>query len=636
MFATKPRNPSAQMRKPSYGRGKPRLSPLMILGISVPVLVALIGVAVFVVKPLINSHAANPNPNCTIIVPANPLTAQGLATPYQLTATNTADGPCDEANTAQSAFVQAVILDPNTGALSAYEPLVIDKGAQPAVQPVVPTLPQGAIVGIWFGDNGNALTLQNTNVRTRFRRFQMNFQGGSNGNCVNGINGSPFGQFSYCNAVAFFQAANKAIAAKQITLPAPGTANDGLACPTTRDFSIVDMDQSDNVQTTYLVNTDGTVAQFSAANQAKLPNATVLGNPSDNALVTRILDPVLGCQPYQIPDLANPGSTTATLATDELVAAAYQAAPVAIIPAGDPMVLDGNGNQNLAKLNAYRVGVDQTTAASLNDPNASTTTYCQNLVTYNLSRLVTDQQAFVQRPSPDGGSATSNLYTFLANRLNGSMSSAGLNCLSLLNIQDPIALTTDANGVVTDATITTTPLAATPAPGTTPVATTPVATTTPGAGTGTQLATGTSKITLNNFGGQLTWNVTYPGHNNQRITLGIANNSCTGTKVFSTTGFTNRQGTSATTVFAALRGQTAVPATWYFTVSDPNQQGSPVVACGSVVANGRTGTATLGTVTTAAPAVTPAAAPATTPAVVPTPAPVTTPVVATPVATATP
>jgi hypothetical protein len=72
------------------------------------------------------------NTNCTLVVPKNPLTAAGLATPYQLVATNKGDGPCNEANADQSAFVEATILDPATGALSVYRPLVVDQGTQPA------------------------------------------------------------------------------------------------------------------------------------------------------------------------------------------------------------------------------------------------------------------------------------------------------------------------------------------------------------------------------------------------------------------------------------------------------------------------------------------------------------------------
>ena len=83
--------------------------------------------------------------SCDIIVPANPLTAAGLATPYQLTGTDGASpeqSGCTMANFANlGAFVQATILDPATGQLSVYEPLVITKGTQPAAAPVVPGSP---------------------------------------------------------------------------------------------------------------------------------------------------------------------------------------------------------------------------------------------------------------------------------------------------------------------------------------------------------------------------------------------------------------------------------------------------------------------------------------------------------------
>jgi len=61
------------------------------------------------------------NMDCSIILPANPLTAEGLATPYQLIATDPANGPCNEANSAQSAFVQAAIFDPATHQISVYK-----------------------------------------------------------------------------------------------------------------------------------------------------------------------------------------------------------------------------------------------------------------------------------------------------------------------------------------------------------------------------------------------------------------------------------------------------------------------------------------------------------------------------------
>ena len=60
------------------------------------------------------------NVSCDIIVPANPLSATGLATPYQLTGTGgmtAAQSGCTMTNAANlGAFVQATILNTRTGA----------------------------------------------------------------------------------------------------------------------------------------------------------------------------------------------------------------------------------------------------------------------------------------------------------------------------------------------------------------------------------------------------------------------------------------------------------------------------------------------------------------------------------------
>src|SRR5215470_11785355 len=110
-----------------------RFSPLVLVGVIVSLAIALAGGVVFLL-PRIGSHAAAAvNMDCTLIVPTQPLTAQGLATPYQLLATNPANGPCNEANKAQAAFVQGAVFDPATGGISIYNPLVIDQGSQPAV-----------------------------------------------------------------------------------------------------------------------------------------------------------------------------------------------------------------------------------------------------------------------------------------------------------------------------------------------------------------------------------------------------------------------------------------------------------------------------------------------------------------------
>jgi len=379
------------------------------------------------------------NQNCELIIPAHPLTAAGLATPYQLTAQNKHDGACHEANPKQSAFAQAAILDPATGALSIYDPLVVDKGTTPAIAPSAPSLPAGAVVAIWFGFNGATLRLHSPDGEFK------------TANCVNGLGESLFGQVSYCNAQQFFQMANQLIQAGKLSVPALGTARDGLPCPTVRDFAVVDQDQSDNVTTAYLTTKDGKTAQDSAANAAALANATTLTNGSDNRLLSVAMDSALGCTPWQAPDLVNGGALVPALPLDELQAAADQAAPVALVPSGDPMVLR-NGRANLSKQNLYRVGVDQPRETSYGQAAADMRTYCQRLYGIAPARLLRDRAYFITQPSLDPAVAN-NLYTFLAQRFVFTFGAQGLGCTKLSHTDDPVTLHVNHDGVTTDATI---------------------------------------------------------------------------------------------------------------------------------------------------------------------------------------
>jgi len=290
---------------------------------------------------------------------------------------------------------------------------------------------------LWFGSNGNTLTLVDSSGSL------------AQGHCVNGADGSIFGQFSYCNAPAFFQAANQAMQAGKLVPPQLGTANDGKTCPTTRDFSIVDQDQSDNVTATYLVTASGQTAQNTQANLAAL-GGEVQANGSDERLLT-LVDQALGCTPWIVPDLADQGRMVPALPLNELQAAAHQGDPVALVPTRDPMVLLG-GASNLDKLNAYRVGVDQPMV--IGTAQASTTTYCQNLLAIAPARLLLDRQFTIGQPSPDPAAANS-LFTFLAQRFATTYGATapGLNCQARTGTPDPVAVQTDGNGVAVDATI---------------------------------------------------------------------------------------------------------------------------------------------------------------------------------------
>ena len=386
--------------------------------------------------------AAAANVSCDIVVPANPLSAQGLSTPYQLTGTNgmsaQASG-CTMANFGNlGAFVQATILDPATGNLSVYEPLVITQGTQPAATPVVPTLPAGAVVTIDFGFNGTNLTQVGA---TRTALFQ--------GRCVNGLRGSIFGQVSFCNGTQFFQAVQRAEAAGTLTVPATGTAMKaaGVACPTTRNFNMIDQDQSDNVTTQYLLTADGRTAQFNAVNQAALSGSTTINNGSDNALLDAFLDPTLGCTPFTAPDLSQPGTMGTSQALDELSAAKNQTAPIALVPENDEMTLVNNAF-SVAKTNLYRANVGQPPVSAANDAADSPANYCQNMVNVQTAFLNANQALLATGASPVPG-VGSNLLTFLANRM--SMSFTNLNCQNF-GLTDPVTVTLDGNGVAAAAT----------------------------------------------------------------------------------------------------------------------------------------------------------------------------------------
>ncbi len=77
---TKPRDPARMSDTSMYSRKQRRFSPLLLIGVTVTILVALIGIGVVVVLPHFRSNAAGtPNMDCTLIVPANPLSAQGAS-----------------------------------------------------------------------------------------------------------------------------------------------------------------------------------------------------------------------------------------------------------------------------------------------------------------------------------------------------------------------------------------------------------------------------------------------------------------------------------------------------------------------------------------------------------------------------
>jgi hypothetical protein len=369
--------------------------------------------------------------NCTLTVPAHPLTARGLATPWRL-----GDG-CSEANTAtEGAFLEATILSPN-GRLQVYNPLVITAGTTPAARPAPPTITPGSAVIIDVGFNGTNLVLRGRGARQ--------------GNCVDALGQSVIGQVSACNAVHFYQMANAEIASGTLTVPPLGTSADGRHCLDVRNFAMIDQDQSDNVITSYLINANGQTAQDTARNAAALAGAQTIVNGSDDKLVAGFLDPANGCTPFTAPDRTDPAGTSGSQALNELSARVNQHGVIAVVPPNDEMTLVG-GQFSIAKTNVYRSLVDQPLLPGNTHAATVAADYCQNMVNIQPARNQLDMTRELNFASPVPAIGT-NLATFMGNRL--SQSFVNLGCANF-GLTNPVTVTLDANQAATAVTYDTT------------------------------------------------------------------------------------------------------------------------------------------------------------------------------------
>lgn len=333
--------------------------------------------------------------NCTLEVPARPLTAKGLATPYVL---HSAGSECSEGTPGTAAFVQAVILDKKTGDVQVYNPVVVDEGDKPAEVPPVPKLPRNAVVSIWTGFNGDVLKLTGR---------------GSN-RFVN------FAQQSYANSPQFFRALSSSISHGRTTVPPLGTDRLGDPCPTTRDFSVVDQDPSDNVTVAY--------PEYGTE------------NGSDDNLLTYV-DQVIGCTPWTVPVAYDSRGLKAATAGQllEMQAALQQGEPSALVPGLDPFVTV-NGKPDLRLLNLYRAQLGQPRAHSADNTKA----YCEGMASAGAPRLARDASMESAAPVPPFASGT-DMASMLAHRFASTWD--GLTCPALTGSQSPIQV--DESGHVT-------------------------------------------------------------------------------------------------------------------------------------------------------------------------------------------
>jgi hypothetical protein len=314
---------------------------------------------------------------------------------------------------------------------------------------VVPKLPKHAIVTIDFGFNGTFLLQEGATPDAL-----------AEGNCTDGMPGSPFGQVSFCNGVNFFNAALRLERSGRLHVPFAGFSRNmvatggslgtGRECPTTRNFDMIDQDPSDNVTTKYLLDAaTGQTAQDDNANAARMKGAQVLVNGSDNALVDDFLDPALDCTPFMAPDLGNHGVMATSQALDELLAARNQSAAAALVPENDEMVLGLGNSFDAAKTDLYRAEIGQAPVDSQTDASSSPQMFCQNMVNIQTPFIAANEKVFAAWPSPVP-TVGDTLFTFMANRLASSFDN--LNCKGF-GLHQSVTVVLNAAGAATAATL---------------------------------------------------------------------------------------------------------------------------------------------------------------------------------------
>ena len=384
--------------------------------------------------------------DCILQVPKNPL-KNGLFDNWILTTNDDSDVVCSQTNPQANVFVEATILDTRNGQLFVYFPLVVGYDTTPAAPTFSTDIYDYHVVTLHFGTNGNSLTLIPT------IDYSSNYNSLIDGNCVNGIpNGSIFGQFAYCNAVNFFKKVNEAIYSKYLIVPPLQNSLLGDICPTTRSFSVVDQDQSDNVLSQYLLLPDNSVAQDYEVNKAKFPNAKILGNGS---LLDIFINVAIGCVPFKAPDLIDNNILRSSLALNEIQANlnvnSQDIYIYALTPSIGPMTLD-NGVESLIKVNLYRAGVNQPPLDKLNQND--NILYCNQLISFTPTFLSFHSNELANFKSPEPEIAT-NLLNFLANRFVNSLQI--LNCQALTGKSSPISVNLNENGLVVSTNIPTSP-----------------------------------------------------------------------------------------------------------------------------------------------------------------------------------
>jgi len=159
--------------------------------------------------------------------------------------------------------------------------------------------------------------------------------------------------------------------------------------------------------------------------------AGMFGNDGDNRLITKFVQPAVGCNTWQVPDLADPGMTTQANAINVLQSMTFSPQPWALLPAMDPMTTT-NGVSDLAKINLYKASVYEPQLGRIEE--ADTAHFCNNYAAVAVPRFTNLKMRLTMSASP---AADMNLFMFMKMRASATYGPNGLGCAVLTQKPDP-------------------------------------------------------------------------------------------------------------------------------------------------------------------------------------------------------
>lgn len=362
---------------------------------------------------------------CGVVVPENPLSYQGLNTPYILKSLNNKTDDCSVLKQRSTVFIEIVIFDIVSSTFYIYNPLVVNDLGQ--IKNIIKTdqLPVHNVVGIWFGSNDVTFKLLDSNNSLHF------------GDCVDGYNNSVFGNFAYCNAKIFFETVDK----YKFYIPDIGKTINDFDCLTTRSFEFNQQYHISSVVSSYIIYQDQKVAIKSFNNLSIFePPLYVIINKSNGRILNSYISIATRCNTFIGYDFIDQYNRKSSIVLNELQGSLDK--QQIFIPSTHPSVMM-NGYPDLNKLNLYRIGLNQpvVTGIHIND----SIIYCNGIYNKTPVFLYNHYDLLTNYNTPDD-TLGNNLINVMISRFLSSWNT--YDCGNILKVPFPIKYEKDYNNVI--------------------------------------------------------------------------------------------------------------------------------------------------------------------------------------------